>query len=686
MKKTKNRVLAIVLTVALVFSIGAVGAVALTSVLGSKNVTTAADGSAVINANSVEEAIEIIKTNPEILAPAADETEEEFFPAESKSYDAAPKKTVPTIILPGISQSDSYLADENGNPVVNGNGDELGGGLLIIDESTLVPVLLKDLLVPLSSSLIYQKDNGLSEAVYQTVKDVFTIQASDKNGNPVNNLLTVEYRDENGIPQSVDDMSQEDRDYFYRMIPMNEIVNMGLVKQDDLYLYTFPLISDPMNSAKNLDAYIQEVKEKEGVDSVNIATISLGGTILTAYLDLKKDTGYEDINKIVNVVSCLQGTDVMGDFYLRNFNLEDEFLFHEYIPMIFEESEGFETYGHLINIALKIFPREVVEHILTAAVDGILDTLMLNCPQFWSMVPVDKYDEVMAKYDFIATDPEYAELYAKLEAFHTAAVNLKDNLTKFNTDKKSVFNLCGYDLDYSAQDYCFFAAMKSSLTTNSDAIIDIDSTSLGATYAPAGTTLDDDVIDAVDPDFKYLSPEGSIDAATCLFPDNVWFFHGQHHEVGRNDVVIKLVGQIIAGNIESTDDMSDSYPQFNGNRNTKDIFRWYFDEAETVFEEYEADSTAYAEADIAELMDAYAEGKSLLTDTICEPSVAEAVKERFKNALARVGQEGAPKDETLDKAIETVATFVDDTIYEIFGGYGFSDAFNITLPFLSKIK
>ena len=132
--------------------------------------------------------------------------------------------------------------------------------------------------------------------------------------------------------------------------------------------------------------------------------------------------------------------------------------------------------------------------------------------------------------------------------------------------------------------------------------------------------------------------------------------------------------------------MSDSYPQFNGNRNTKDIFRWYFNEAETVFEEYEADNTAYAAADIEELMEAYAEGKALLTDTICEPSVAEAVKERFRNALARVGQEGAPKDETVDKAIETVAAFVDDTIYEIFGGYGFSDAFHITLPFLTKNK
>jgi uncharacterized alpha/beta hydrolase family protein len=69
------------------------------------------------------------------------------------------------------------------------------------------------------------------------------------------------------------------------------------------------------------------VKEQTGKDKVNIVTISLGGTILTAYLELYKNTNYPDINKVLNVVSCLDGTDVMGDFYMRNFNIEDEFFF-----------------------------------------------------------------------------------------------------------------------------------------------------------------------------------------------------------------------------------------------------------------------------------------------------------------------------------------------------------------------
>ena len=654
MKKTSKRVIAVVLTFAIVFSVVAVGAVALTSFFKS-NQTIKADGSTIINANSVEEAVELMEASPEILG--------EEISGSVDSYDAKDNVIYPTIVIPGISQSISYLADENGDPAVNSNGTELSGGLLIIDDSKLIPTIANILVSPLIESLVYQRPaNDLADGVYDTVADLFAIQSSDKNGNPVNNLKTVKYE------TSVAGMSQDDRDYFYRMIPMESIKDD--VGEDNLYLYAFPLIGDPMESARGLDEYIQFVKSEKGVDKVNIVTISLGGTILTAYLELFKDTGYPDLNRIVNVVACLDGTDVMGDFYLRNFDISDEFLFHEYIPMIMKETEGFSTLGHLINIALKIFPKQVVYTLLTAAVDGILDTLMLNCPQFWAMVPSDRFEEIKAKYNYIWTDDEYAVLADKIDAFAQARANLKTNLQAFvDADSANlVHNVAGYDLDYSAQDYCFFAIMNSSKTTNSDAIIDIDSTTLGARYAKAGEILADEILFD---DNAIVSPDGSIDVSTCLFPENVWLFHGQHHEVGRNDVVISLIGKLITGEIKSTADMSDEYPQFNGNRNTRNIRRWYLEEAEEVL--FAEDQSMYAEADLLELQDAYAEALLLLDTTICDPAVADATTDRLLNALRRVGVEGEAADETTDKILEEVCKFLDDTIFSVFGGGGFSD-------------
>ncbi len=676
MKKTCKRVLAVVLSLVMVFSVISVGAVAIACFAIANTVTIGSDGSTVINANSVEEAIEYMEATPEMFYEETSvEPETSVQPKatakaklSAKAETKKDSKIYPTVIIPGISQSISYLADENGDPVVNSNGEELSGGLLILDSTQILPVVAANLAAPLAESLITQSDadGRLAEGVYNTVTQLFSIQSSDKDGNPVNNLKTISYVDENGVPTSVAAMSEDDRDYFYRMIPMKRIKDD--VGEDNLYLYAFPLIGDPMESAKGLDNYIQGIKADKGVDKVNVVTISLGGTILTAYLELFKNTGYPDINRVVNVVSCLQGTDIMGDFYLRNWNLEDEFFFHEYIPMIMDETSGSPALGYLINVALKIFPKEVVYTLLTAAVDGILDSLMLNCPQFWAMIPEDRFDDAKEKYSFIWEDAEYSKLAKKINKFHKASSNLVDNFETLMDNDVLVHSVAGYGLDYSAQDYCFFAAMKSSLTTNSDAIIDIDSTTLGATYAPAGEILPDDILFSKN---AIISPDGSIDISTCAFPENVWLFEGQHHEVGRNDVVISLIGKLITGEIKSVNDMADKYPQFNGNRNTKNLTRWYLEEAEEVLNA--EDQSMYTPEDIAELQAAYDEANALLDNTICDATEAEAVTDRLLNALRRVGQEGEAEDTTAIDALAVIAEFVDDTIFEVFGGNGFSD-------------
>jgi hypothetical protein len=326
-------------------------------------------------------------------------------------------------------------------------------------------------------------------------------------------------------------------------------------------------------------------------------------------------------------------------------------------------------------------PKSVIYSILTAAVDGIIDTLMLNCPQFWAMIPSDRFEDVKEKYNFIWTDPTYHILAPKLEAFQTAKLNLVDNLSILMNSGRLVHNVAGYGLNYGVKDYNFFGVMMSSQTTNSDAIIDIDSTTLGATYATAGTILPDDILFR---DNAIISPDGSIDISTCAFPDNVWLFHGQHHEVGRNDVVLSLVGKLVTGEIKSVNDMSDKYPQFNGNRNTRNITRWRLDDAACLIENYadgqtidvEGNVITCREADIIELTAAYKEALALLNDTICEPTAADAVTKRIEDAIYRVGHNGEipVEDTSTDELIEQIAYFLDGVITEIFGaGNGFSE-------------
>lgn len=699
MKKTGKRVIAITLAVIMTLSVVSAAAIAITSIINANaNYSQIADGSNIINANSIDEAIELMQSTPDFFAGASES-------GEGDTNDEVKEVVYPTIIIPGISQSISYLADENGNPAYNENGDELSGGLLILDTSTLVPTITNNLAAPLVRALIRQNDNDgkLREGVANTVEEVFAIQASGKDGKPVNNLQTVHYG------TSVGGMSEDDKDYFYRMIPMKmltedtidattgEVATKAILDENDLYLYAFPLIGDPFESAKGLDDYIQFVKSEKGVDKVNIVTISLGGTILTAYLELMKDTGYTDINRIVNVVSCLQGTDVMGDFYLREFKINDpehpeyeHFFFNEFLPMIMKESNDYGTLGYIINIALKIMPKKVVYSILSGAVDGIVDTLMLYCPQFWAMIPTDRYEDVKAMYyDRIWGDPECADLAQTLDNFQTARINLVDNLKAFaEKDGRLVHNVAGYGLNYAVADYNFFGAMRSSDVTNSDAIIDIDSTSLGATYVPAGQILPDETLFSDD---AIISPDGSLDISTCAFVETTWFFQNQHHEVGRNDVVIKLIGNLITGDVKNVNS-SPNFPQFNGTRNTRNIFRWRLEDATALITNYsngvtydiEGNELVCSDADIEELKAAYVECLALLNDTICEPTAAEAATERIEDAIYRVGHNGElpVEDNSTDALLEAICQFLDSIITAITGpGNGFSDiAYNGVFP------
>ena len=145
MKKTHKRVLAFLLASTFVFSAMTAGVFAIASYL-NPNLGSSATSS-FMSVNSVDDFIDLVSGSPEVLADVE----------QPQQYNAQ-KEIVPTIIIPGISQSVSYLADENGNPAVNSNGEELSGGLLIIDSSTLPGTLAGTLAGPLVSSLLAQAD------------------------------------------------------------------------------------------------------------------------------------------------------------------------------------------------------------------------------------------------------------------------------------------------------------------------------------------------------------------------------------------------------------------------------------------------------------------------------------------------------------------------------------------------
>lgn len=556
----------------------------------------------------------------------------------------------PLIVLPGINHSPTYLYDENDQPVLDSNGDQIGGTLLILNTADLLKCIPK-VLFSLLATIATQHNILLDKVAYETAAAAFSIQKCDENGNYVNNLKTQRWN----YPLS--QMTEDEVAWVYRMVPMQKIVNE--IGADHTYFYTFNLVGDPMQSAKELDEYIQMVKEQTGHSKVNLLPVSLGGTILTAYLDAY---GHKDINSIVGVVACLDGTDIVADMMARDFNISDEYLHHEYIATIMKEENGRGTLGYLINCILHILPQAGFNALLTGAMSGLLDTMVLNCPQMWAMVPSYRYDALAARY--LSAKPE---LKAKTDRFQQARLNLKQNILDAVADGVKVNFISGSGLAFGEKMYSFFSIMSSSGKVNSDGIINLSSTALGTTGTVGGEKITKQAHDNPDyPGYSYLSPDGTIDISTAVLPDNTWVFLEQYHEVGNNDVVLNLAKALLMGEIEDVHSNPEKYPQYNYFCNTKTLRRWRIDDGKRALEEKK---DTLSEEDKAEIIAAIAQAEAVLDLTIADEAAVEAAQARLDNILYKVGQLTPPEEESklapgAEKFFESLSWF----LYKTLGG------------------
>lgn len=574
----------------------------------------------------------------------------------------------PVIVLPGINHSPTYLYDENDQPVMNGD-THIGSTLMIINESALTPGAIVKAIGSVIASIMLQTNVGLDKVAYDLVSDLFKYQRCDEKGDHVENLKTQRWN------YSLEYMTEDELDWTYRMVPMKPLVDE--IGEDHVYFFTFNLVGDPMDSADDLKDYIEMVKEQTGHDKVTLLPVSLGGTILTAYLD---KYGHSEIDQIVNAVACLDGTDIVADFFAREFRLDDEYLYHEFISNIMIESEGEPTLGYLINTLLHIVPRAGLNALLTGAMSGLLDTLMLNCPQFWAMLPSYRYDALAKRY---LTDKP--ELKARTDTFQEARLNLKQNLLDAVADGVRVNSIAGANLDLGEEMYTYFNIVASAEKVNSDGIVNLTSTTLGATGAPGEKTLANIEYEANtycdNPEHNHISADNMVDISTAILPENTWIFLNQHHEVGYNDVVLNLAKAIILG--EVTDVHSDpvNYPQYNGPCYTQSIRRWKLPDAKKV------DQSTLSEEDKAELNAAIAECEEVLKMTIADQPRVEAAEARIIAALHRVGAPGYEnieheEESALDPILESLTYSLSKGSLALFGGGSPLDA---AIPVIKKV-
>lgn len=563
----------------------------------------------------------------------------------------------PSIVIPGLFQSQTRMYDESGNMVLDDDGDPITQLMVLLSKKDIVKMAFK-LIGPLFASLILQKNIRLSDTVAKIAADVLDGNAKDNEGKHINNIDVIKYK------KSVARCTEEEKKRIYNTIPLSDYSKVA--GEDHMYFFAYDSFGSISDIADELYALIQQVKAETGHSKVNLVPISQGGSITNELLERYKSAPYDiaaDLNRVIYIVPALNGAMLISEIFKGNFIKDDDMLYGRLFPMLMESDQQWLAY--LVNILIRVLPKDVVYAILDDTVASLVDTLLVNCTCMWALSCNEDFDTLAAKY---LSDGSRPKIKNEVEFFHRAQTNRISNVLEMKARGVEFFDVVDYD-------YALYPLFSGWDEYNADGIINTSSESFGAVTAPVGEKLPDGYTPAgtyctCGNSSKHISPDGTVDASAGALCETTFYFKGQDHEkTGQNDVVMRLAVELLLNEgFTSVHSRPNDYPQFNTGRLSREMRRSLLPDAKSI------DQSKLSEADRNELNAAIADCEAVLAQTNVDIAKFNAAQDRITAILIKLGYRTPAKEES--KAMSTVTyilKFISNAIYMYLGPRGFSD-------------
>lgn len=346
---------------------------------------------------------------------------------------------------------------------------------------------------------------------------------------------------------------------------------------ENMYCFNYSTFSDLYADAEKLhemiEAVIEDQKNKTGAKQVILVPMSMGATVVSAYLDkYYTDTGCIGENlvqKVISIVGAWDGSDGLADLLECNGGKDWNKNFYETFLRDALDNDALFRLVQMLDY-------DALNRLLVRLVDGLLDNLLLNTSSFMALIPKGRFENLKDKLfgsERMQKVPRLAHVKAEAERYYAAQCNLQNRMYGLREHCGIGFYfVAGYNLGFGGAeaDFEFLKIFDTADKTNSDSVIQIDSTVPGTAWVKCGETL------AANADSR-LSPEGSVDASTAWFADTSWYFEGQEHELGSNNTALRLVVDIALDDVKDVSDPR--YPQFNQSRDIRKAQK-YLQEAE----------------------------------------------------------------------------------------------------------
>ena len=152
---------------------------------------------------------------------------------------------------------------------------------------------------------------------------------------------------------------------------------------------------------------------------------------------------------------------------------------------------------------------------------------------YWSSLCEEDFDtalDLIFGKEGTQTREENAGLIEKIEFVRERIVKTRTLKGEENLYKR--FESYGVEIGIIAGYGLVNPPIIESVDETGDVVVDVKNASFGATAAGVFDKLPQDYIDKqiAAGKGKYISPDGKIDASTCMFPATTWFIKNKHHD------------------------------------------------------------------------------------------------------------------------------------------------------------
>lgn len=432
-------------------------------------------------------------------------------------------------------------------PLFDGTGTQV----FPMTSDTIFNMVMK-VLAPTTEYLITGNSKKFCDKTNPVVYDVFAPLACDENGDSIEIVRTVTFN--GSLTECADTFYAEDSDEL-------AVVRAGMDKfgVENSFFFNYDWRLDPLTHADALNEFIKNVKEITGCSRVAVAAFSMGGTVVCSYL---YKYGSSDLASLQLCSTAFQGTSCVSDLFNGELKVDAEGLIRRLAQLT--RNNTAENFIELLNLKLSLSGfntnlSKIINGISDPALGRVYKEILIpvfgHMPGFWALVDGESYESAKA---FMLGD-SCKGLQSRIDEYHyNVQCNAEELLAKAMNDT-NVYIIAQYNMQG-------LPISDRSTKSNNDYLIDAAFASGGAVCAKLGETLGADYVQAAHNDKNYLSPDGQIDASTCMFPDRTWFIRDMGHVDypygGGTELIIYLASsdeQITVDNGEYSQFLTYSY-------------------------------------------------------------------------------------------------------------------------------